>query len=206
MVCAECGKTFPSPMMVTISHHQICAGCKPMFLQRLAEGAPLLREGHGSLFRSKRDLVVRQNSPLPDTCIRCNAAANGFKLRRTLSWHSRWYYLLIIPGLLVYAIVAVLVRKKAVVDIGLCEVHQKKRKTIIWACWAGVLAGFSTLFLSPLDSVLPVFGILVVIFAMVFGILKSRMIHATKIDPDFVWIRGACPDYLMHLPEWSDVQ
>ena len=150
--------------------------------------------------------MVRQNSTLPDNCIRCNAAANGFKLKRTLSWHSGWYYLLIIPGLLIYAIVALIVRKRAVVDIGLCEVHRRRRKTLIWSCWAAALSGFAILFFAPGDGALPVLGILIASFALVFGIIKSRMVHATKIDPNFVWLRGACPDYLTNLPEWTDAQ
>jgi len=40
-VCAECGNMFPIQDMIRHSSLYICAGCKPVFMQRLAEGAKL---------------------------------------------------------------------------------------------------------------------------------------------------------------------
>jgi uncharacterized RDD family membrane protein YckC len=39
--CAECGKTFPAGDTIQYGTVNICAGCKPVFLQRLAEGGRL---------------------------------------------------------------------------------------------------------------------------------------------------------------------
>src|SRR6185503_19770758 len=39
-LCAQCGKSFSLYDMVRIQNSWVCAGCKPMFLQRLQEGAP----------------------------------------------------------------------------------------------------------------------------------------------------------------------
>jgi hypothetical protein len=41
VVCVECGKTFSTEQAVRLGESWVCAGCKPLFLQRLAEGAPL---------------------------------------------------------------------------------------------------------------------------------------------------------------------
>ena len=38
-VCSECGKTFPTADMIQHHGRYICAGCKPIFFQRLREGA-----------------------------------------------------------------------------------------------------------------------------------------------------------------------
>jgi len=38
-VCAECGNTFAQGDMIAHGSHFICAGCKPVFMQKLAEGA-----------------------------------------------------------------------------------------------------------------------------------------------------------------------
>src|SRR5450432_4265113 len=38
LVCVECGKTFPPLELIQINHSSVCAGCKPIFLQRLSEG------------------------------------------------------------------------------------------------------------------------------------------------------------------------
>ncbi len=44
-VCAECGKMFPVDEMIRHGSAYICAGCKPVFMQKLAEGAPILAPG-----------------------------------------------------------------------------------------------------------------------------------------------------------------
>ncbi len=40
-VCAECGKIFPIDETIRHGNVRVCAGCKPVFLQKLQEGAPL---------------------------------------------------------------------------------------------------------------------------------------------------------------------
>jgi uncharacterized RDD family membrane protein YckC len=41
VVCAECGKSFPTGETVRIGKASVCAACKPVFLQKLSEGAPI---------------------------------------------------------------------------------------------------------------------------------------------------------------------
>jgi len=40
-VCAECGNTFSQEDLVSIAGANLCAGCKPLYLQRMREGARL---------------------------------------------------------------------------------------------------------------------------------------------------------------------
>jgi uncharacterized RDD family membrane protein YckC len=40
-VCAECGKIFPADEMIRYGAVSVCAGCKPVFLQKLQEGATI---------------------------------------------------------------------------------------------------------------------------------------------------------------------
>ena len=39
--CVECGKSYPADEMVRYGESTVCAACKPVFFQRLKEGAPL---------------------------------------------------------------------------------------------------------------------------------------------------------------------
>src|SRR4051812_9764170 len=41
VVCAECGRSFAPSDVIRIHNTWICGGCKPVFLQRMVEGAPL---------------------------------------------------------------------------------------------------------------------------------------------------------------------
>jgi len=38
-VCAECGRLFPIDSTIQYGNARVCAGCKPVFMQKLAEGA-----------------------------------------------------------------------------------------------------------------------------------------------------------------------
>jgi uncharacterized RDD family membrane protein YckC len=38
VVCAECGKIFPAGETIKVGQTSVCAGCKPVFLQKLSEG------------------------------------------------------------------------------------------------------------------------------------------------------------------------
>ncbi len=39
--CSECGKSFPPDQVISISGRNVCAACKPVFVQRLSEGATI---------------------------------------------------------------------------------------------------------------------------------------------------------------------
>jgi uncharacterized RDD family membrane protein YckC len=40
-VCVECGKIFPVDQTIRYGNARVCAACKPLFLQKLAEGAQI---------------------------------------------------------------------------------------------------------------------------------------------------------------------
>ena len=37
-VCSECGRTFPEEEMISFENAKVCAGCKPVFVQKIKEG------------------------------------------------------------------------------------------------------------------------------------------------------------------------
>jgi uncharacterized RDD family membrane protein YckC len=41
VICAECGKPFPAADTIQIGKARVCAACKPVFLQKLSEGASI---------------------------------------------------------------------------------------------------------------------------------------------------------------------
>ncbi|NCC51575.1 MAG: RDD family protein [Spartobacteria bacterium] len=42
--CCECGRVFPRLDMIQYEHSWVCAACKPVFFQRVLEGAPISGE------------------------------------------------------------------------------------------------------------------------------------------------------------------
>ncbi len=50
-VCVECGKIFSKDEMITHGQSHVCVGCKPVFMQKLAEGARIGIPGRTAAFR-----------------------------------------------------------------------------------------------------------------------------------------------------------
>jgi hypothetical protein len=202
-VCVECGRTLPQGEMLFLNQSWVCAACKPVFLQRLREGAA--PPAPGAVLRFKKQMVLQSETPLPDRCVRCNAPANGFKLKRRLYWHSPVIYLLVLINLLIYVIVAICVRKKALLYVGLCERHRTQRQWFKAVGWLGVLGGIALLGAGIAWS--NIFMVLSGIIAFIVGIAASiarvQVVTAARIDKDLVWVKGAGAAFLAELPEWS---
>ena len=202
MTCVECGRAFPSDEVIMLNRSWVCAGCKPQFLQRLREGAG--PSGAVGVWRTGTQLVTRSYNPFPDRCVRCNAPANGYRLKRTLYWHPPAYYLFILLNLLIYAIVAMCVRNKAVVQIGLCETHRVRRKWGMLACWVGVLGGF-VVFIGGLiqeSGAAVVLGLVMLVGGGIWGAVTGARVSPAKITKETVWLKGVDEKFLAQLPEW----
>jgi len=200
--CALCRGSFPQSDLLPIAAGSVCAGCKPRYLQLLKEGAPL---GTGRVGRSGQLLVMDKTAALPARCVRCNAPAPDRRLVRKLSWHHPLYYLLILPGLLIYAIVAVSVSQKARIEIGLCKAHQAKRQRAILTAWA-LFAGAIAMFIAAAaleNAILVLPAVLLLLGSPIYGVITARTVAAHKIDKERVWLKGVCTEYLDELPSWD---
>jgi hypothetical protein len=200
-VCVECGKTFPPDETIKLNNLTVCAQCKPILLQRMQEGAALPMVGN--LWRQNKRLVTRTRTIFPNRCVKCNAPAN-FRLKRTLYWVHPAYLLLILCNLIVLIIVYLIVRKKAEVEIGLCEAHRAKRKYGIATIWSSVAVGLLVLCYGAVNN--SGWGILIGVVIMLAGAITggvmARLLTPTKIDKEYVWLAGAHRDFLADLPEW----
>ena len=201
IVCAECGRTFPPGDVIKLNQSWVCAQCKPVFLQRMSEGAAPSGVG---LWRVGRRLVTRSETPFPDRCVKCNAPANGYRLKRVLYWQHPAYYLLLFCNLLILLIVVLIVRKKAVLHVGLCEHHRQQRKAALWAGWGGVLGGIGLIIAGAAmaSGWLALLGAIALLAGGIYGAIKGTIISATKIENEIVWVRGVHADFLSQLPEW----
>lgn len=200
-VCVECGKAFPPEETVTLNNLTVCAQCKPVFLQRLQEGAAL--PSVGELWQQNKRLVARTKTVFPNRCVKCNAPAD-IRLKRTLYWVHPAFLLLILCNLLVLLVVYLIVRKKAEVEIGLCEAHRVKRKYGLITLWTSIVLGFLALCYGAAASSgwVAFIGFLMMLAGGITGGVLARTVTPTKIDKDYVWMTGAHRDFLAGLPEW----
>ena len=105
--CVECGLTYAPTDLIVLNNSWVCATCKPKFLQRMMEGTAAPGSSR-LIWRRKREVVLHKDTPFPDRCVCCNAATNGFKLKREVSWHPPAFYLLLLICLWLYVIVAMI--------------------------------------------------------------------------------------------------
>lgn len=199
--CIVCSREFSQNDMICLENRWICAECKPAFVQKLQEGATV---ADLTIARSKKSLVMGRKATLPDRCVKCNGPANANRLRRDLYWHNPALYLLILISILVYAIVAIAVRKQARIAVPLCDTHLAKRKKAILITWLIVVAAIVLLFAGISTEIGPIMALAGLLFlgGIIYGAIATQTVTARKIDKEYVWLNGVCKEYLAELPEW----
>jgi hypothetical protein len=141
-------------------------------------------------------LVAPRESTLPPRCLKCGARATE---RRTakLYWHNPWWYLLLLISFWAYAIVALVIRKKAVLEVGLCARHEERRRRGRLTGWLMMLAAVGVSFAVPL-------GLLVGVFLLPLGVIvlfvSRRLAHVKRMDDAHVWLEKVHPSVVRALP------
>lgn len=156
-----------------------------------------------TVWQSKSVLVMTKQAQLPDLCVKCNAPAQH-RLKRNLRWHHPAIYLLIAGGMLFYVILALVLSKTATINVGLCEAHSAARKRDILITCVLVLASFANFYFAVAaeEPVLFFVGLVVLLGAAIYGVVKARVIAPKKIDDQFVWLTGVDNKYLRQFPVW----
>jgi hypothetical protein len=151
-----------------------------------------------------KQLVFAKEARLPDRCVKCGAPAAA-RINRKLSWHNPLLYLLIPLGVLIYAIVATIVSKRAQVEIPLCETHRQRRTLLtgigVALLFLGLLALVAVL-LASAGAALGWLAFFVFFTGMVLAIVGQTLPSPARIDDHFVWLRGVHESLLRHLPGW----
>ena len=164
-----------------------------------------------AIYQSNGLLVMHKQAVLPNRCIKSNEPTEE-RLKRSLNWHHPAFYLLILFNLIVYAIVALIIRKSAVIQIPLSATFKKRRIRNMMIAWLSVLSGIVCLVLglaladsrttqTPAVFLIILFPVLL-LFGALFGLFGCRVISAKKIDEHFVWMRGVSPAFRDSFPEW----
>jgi len=100
------------------------------------EAAPL-----GGVWRDNDVVVLTPQAALPCRCVKCNEPVDEPTKERKIYWHHPAIYILVLINIFIYAIVALIVRKTATINPGLCKAHRSKRNIAIAGGWAGSIIG-----------------------------------------------------------------
>jgi hypothetical protein len=156
----------------------------------------------GGTWREGSTLVMAKDASLPDYCVKCDAPANGFRLKRNLSWHHPALFLVVIVATLLYVILAMVLRKRAIVYLGLCRKHNEKRRNFLIVGVVTLAVSLALIFGAiawdyPAVALLGVAGILASAIWLAF---VARVVIVKKIDDQFVWLNGINENYLSRFP------
>ncbi len=146
-------------------------------------------------------LFVSKDCDIPQRCVKCNGPINSPAKQKTFYWHPSGWYLLILFNILIYAIVALFVRKKIKVSPGLCDAHKKRKSTLVSAS----LAMFVLLFLAGVttfggeNALVSLAGFVGSLIALIVAVISSRTIYPIEIHDRGARFKGCGKDFLQSL-------
>ncbi len=162
------------------------------------------------LWRQGNILVMHKMAPLPDICLKSNQPATR-RLKRNLQWHHPAIALTILAGLLIYVILALILTKRAYLQIPLTEEWYATRQRRLIYAWG---VGLVFLAMIPLGIVLAVqsdepgylllllLGVIGGLFTLIGGQAAVGMVSPQRITDEYVWLKGVHPDFLNRLEVW----
>ena len=153
--------------------------------------------------RDGKWLVMPVDAALPPRCVKCNAEPLEPTKRRTVYWHHPGIYLLLLVNLLVYAVVAAIVRKTVKIFPALCEEHKARRRNTILVAWGCVIAAFAAPIMFANDDNAGgwiLFGVLLFLFGVLFGMIRARIVYAKRIADGELRLGGCGEQFLDSLP------
>jgi hypothetical protein len=193
----------------------VIAGKKPLKEEVVEEesaspGAALYSRSSatGGLWRDGKKLVCSRNASFPGRCVKSNQPTDN-RIRKTLSYCPPWAY--IIFG----ALIAIAFTRKMEVEFAI-EQRWVTRRTIHALVGVGVtLLGMAFVFIpiaasgenepGAVGAVCMLLGMVFFFGGLLYALLGGRHISVTYIDDtkEHAWIKGAHPDFLASLPQWS---
>jgi hypothetical protein len=138
--------------------------------------------------------------PLPAVCVKCGAPADGKPVEKTFYWHPPWVYVLIFLGLLIYVIVALVMRKQMRVRVPFCRQHAERRRGMLILALILPVIGIADSFILPSYGVDTGLVVLVAIALILAGLVLWAVfgppIRPTFIDPYQGIFTGCCEEFL----------
>ncbi len=211
-LCDECGYSFPPADLDSCGAHRLCRTCKPAFIERAHASLSAETRSLPSLrvWRQNKLVIMAQDGELPCRCFKCNDPAEPVRLPRTLYWHPPWLYLIVIFNLLIYAIIAMCVRKTQKIGLPLCARHKAVRNRDLFIAWGGialsilipVLMAF-TLKDSTFTGAIIVCCAALLLFCVLYGVIRCRQVTASLITDTHLHLSGSGPAFRASLGEWN---
>jgi hypothetical protein len=163
---------------------------------------PIAREGKKLVVPA---VMPGKGAALPPPCVKCGAPANGKPVNKNFSWHHPALYLLILAGVLIYAIVAAIVRKSMRLSVPLCAHHAQRRSMAVTLAWVLPLVGMADSFILPKagvdGGVVALITMAFILTGIVIWAIVNYPIRPRYIDQYRGVFTGACEAYLQQFQQ-----
>jgi len=161
----------------------------------------------GGLWRDDDKLIVAHGATFPHRCVKCNEPSQPPHKVRKVYWHHPAIYILVFGYAILYIIVALIVRRSAQINPGLCEEHRQKRTLWIAIGWLGsfaaAVAAIVVAHLLNFDAGLgPALAIALFFLVAVLAMIKARVLYPKRIDDNYARLLGADQRFLASLPQF----
>ena len=172
--------------------------------------APVKPHPFAGLWREGNILVMHKLAPLPDNCVKSNEPATR-RLTRKLSWHHPAIALTILIGVLIYVILAVILTKRATIQLPLTEEWFARRQRRMLYSWVvglvclALLAGGIVLAANadePGYLLLTLIGFVGGLIALVAGQAAVGLVSPKRMTDEYIWLKGVHPEFLNRLEPW----
>ncbi len=182
-----------------------CLRCgDPLPAERRAAGTRD-RATEPGVWRDGDILVIRKGTALPQRCLRCGLPGSN-RMEHLFYWHAQALYFLILLNVLIYALVALGMRKKAVVQLNLCQAHADLRRRGFLVGW---IAGGGGLIGALVSIGYPEAAFVALMVALGGAIVFARgtgLPSPVLIDDEFIRLKGAHPLFLQSLPAFGSLR
>jgi hypothetical protein len=184
----------------------------PAAVAKLREGVPLgTSGGYDGPWREGKYLVMSNNGPMPIACVKCGAEPTTY-IRKTLTWHHPAIYLTILIGVLIYLIVAMVVRKTAKLQVPVCAACNARRKRNLAIGWLSFILSLVLCYVAvgvmdgndEAQTWVALSSAALLLFSVIWAV-GIQFILAKKITDQFVWIKKVGKEMLEPLPEFPGV-
>lgn len=164
------------------------------------------------IWRKNDQLVMHKSARLPDICVKTNRPSQR-RVRKKLAWHHPACIVLILAGVLPYALVAFLITKWVTIDIPVTndwmDIRRKQITIALRIAALGalmfvagvVVAAYEVLpedtgYLLFLGSAFMGFG------GLIASVMGARIVWPAKITERHVYLSGVNRELLARFPVW----
>ncbi|NYF23088.1 hypothetical protein HDC36_004578 [Xanthomonas sp. JAI131] len=153
-----------------------------------------------TLWRDGDDLLCLRDTPFPAHCVKCGVALRNDELKkRTFYWHAPGWYVLILVSVVIYAIAALIARKRSSHVLGMCAEHRRRRNRFVLLTAAAFVVA-PLLGFAVGDEAGLWLGLGLFLAMLVAGLLGARILVPRRMDERYARYKGVAPAFLARLP------